>query len=72
MRLNQVSIIELSKRYGWSQNELARQIGLSRGSLSNALSGRCGAGRKLLAAVLRLFPDESVTSLTVIQKQVAV
>lgn len=64
MRLNQTNIIELSKRNGWSQNELARQIGISRGSLSNALIGRRGAGRKLLAGLLRQFPNESVTSLT--------
>ena len=72
MRLNQDNVIELSKRCGWSQNELARKIGLSRGSLSNALSGRRGAGRKMLAGLLKLFPDESVSSLTVRKGQVAV
>ena len=55
---------------GWSQNELARNIGVSPGQLSNALNGHKGAGRKLLGGLLRVFPQETVVSLTVSERQV--
>ena len=64
MRLNADVIKVLIDKRNLSQNELARQIGVQPGSLSNALSGRRHAGRKLLAGLLRLFPNESVASLT--------
>jgi hypothetical protein len=48
-----------------SQNQLAKEIGISRGSFSNALAGRRGAGRKLLAGLIRAFPDQTITSLTI-------
>lgn len=48
-----------------SQNQLAKQIGISRGALSNALTGRRGVGRKLLAGLLRAFPEQTIASLTI-------
>ena len=72
MQLNHDNVSKLSRQQGWSQNELARQIGITRGSLSNALHGRRGAGRKLLAGLLQLFPEESVMSLTVRERQAAI
>ena len=47
-RLNRGYIIELAVNSGWSQNELARRMKLPKGTLSNALSGRRGAGRKVI------------------------
>lgn len=64
MKLNKTAITSLIQEREISQNELARRINVSHGSLSNALSGRRQAGRKLLAGLLRQFPNESVTSLT--------
>jgi len=49
---------------GISQNALARTIGVRPGTLSNALSGRRGVGRAILAGLLRQFPQESFASLT--------
>ena len=51
-----------------SQNQLAERIGISKGYLSNALSGRRGAGRKLLSGLLRMFEEESVATLTIERK----
>lgn len=64
MKLCKETIITLVERQGISQNQLAFKIGIGRGSLSNALSGRRGVGRKTLVGLLRLFPTESVESLT--------
>ena len=64
MRLSEDVILKLTADRGISQNQLAREIGINRGSLSNALSGRRGVGRKTLAGLLKLFPEESVDSLT--------
>ncbi len=64
MKLYKALIISLADSKGFSQNQLALHIGISRGSLSNALSGRRGVGRKTLVGLLRLFPTESVESLT--------
>ena len=64
MRLNSAAVRTLYKGYGWSQNELARRVNVEPGTLSNALSGRRGAGRKVLSGLLRIFPDESAASLT--------
>jgi predicted transcriptional regulator len=71
MRIKTEVVKALIVESNLSQNQLANQIGVSRGSLSNALSGRRGAGRKLLLGLLRMFPEESVASLTT-EGQVAV
>ena len=71
MRLNSVVVKELLNEHNLSQNQLAAQIGISKGYLSNSLNGRRGAGRKLLSGLLRLFPEESVASLTIERKVAA-
>lgn len=65
MRLNADVIKNLMTERNFSQNELARLMNVGRGSLSNALSGRREAGRKILAGLLTIFPKESVASLTI-------
>ncbi|MHB1654398.1 MAG: helix-turn-helix domain-containing protein [Desulfitobacteriaceae bacterium] len=64
MKLSKGRINALMREQGISQNALARTIGVCPGTLSNALSGRKGVGRAILAGLLRLFPNESVASLT--------
>lgn len=71
MKVNKVVIQKLLDPISISQNQLAEKIGVSKGYLSNSLNGRRGAGRKLLSGLLRMFPEESVASLT-IERQVAV
>lgn len=64
MKIKTAKIKKLQSVNGLSQNEMAHQIGVSKGALSNALAGKRGVGRKTLVGLLRLFPDESVASLT--------
>lgn len=60
-----VNVVEgLIKKSNLSQNQLAEQIGISKGYLSNSLRGRRGACRKLLSGLLRMFPEESAESVT--------
>lgn len=68
MKLSKEKIISLAREQGISQNALAMQVGVRPGTLSNAINGRRGVGRTVLAAFLRQFPDESVASLTVESK----
>lgn len=70
MRISKDKVMSLMQAQGISQNQLAGNIGICRGSLSNALSGRRNAGRKLLAGLIRQFPNESVASLIVNERQV--
>ena len=64
MLLNAEVVKALIYESDLSQNQLAQRIGISKGYLSNALSGRRGAGRKLLSGLLRMFQEESVANLT--------
>ncbi|AFM40302.1 putative transcription regulator containing HTH domain [Desulfosporosinus acidiphilus SJ4] len=70
MNLSKEKITYLIQQRGLTQNELARALNIRPGSLSNALSGKRGVGRKILSALLREFPGESAMSLT--KRQVAV
>lgn len=65
MKLNNARIRELLGNHNMTQNQLARQIDISRGFLSNALSGKRGVGRKMLAGLIRVFPDEDISTLTI-------
>ncbi|WP_407312113.1 helix-turn-helix transcriptional regulator [Desulfosporosinus sp. SB140] len=69
MKLSKEKIISLTQQQGLSQNALADQIGVQRGTLSNALNGKRGAGRTLLAKLLRAFPNETAASLTVKERK---
>lgn len=60
MKLHKEKIDVLIKQQGLSQNQLARLINVWPGSFSNALSGR-----KLLSGLLKVFPQETVSSLTI-------
>lgn len=54
---------EKLQKHGWSQNELAIKANVSKGTISRVLNGKRGAGRKVIAGLLRTFPDETVESL---------
>jgi transcriptional regulator with XRE-family HTH domain len=64
VKIKTAKIKELQSVNELSQNEMAHQIGVSKGTLSNALAGKRGVGRKTLVGLLKLFPEESVASLT--------
>lgn len=63
MDLNSSKLKELMKDSGLSQNELAIKANVSKGTISRLLNGKRGAGRKVIAGILRTFPDETVESL---------
>ena len=62
--INQSYIKKLCESKEISQNQLANLIGVSRGAWSNALSRKRGVGRKTLVGLLRVFPEETVSTLT--------
>ena len=70
MRLNSLAVKDLMMVHNISQNQLARQIGVSKGFLSNACAGKRGVGRKMLAGLLRTFPQQSIADLTFTERQV--
>jgi transcriptional regulator with XRE-family HTH domain len=72
MQLCKGKVVSLMQQRVITQNQLARLLNVRPGSLSNAMSGRRGVGRQILSALLREFEGESVASLTVPEKQVAV
>jgi lambda repressor-like predicted transcriptional regulator len=65
MKLSKEKIMTLAREQGISQRALAQEMGICPSTLSNALNGRRGVGRTVLAAFLRRFPDENAASLTV-------
>ncbi len=70
MRLNALAVKDLMRVHNISQNQLARQIGVSKGFLSNACAGKRGVGRKILAGLLRAFPQQSIEDLILSERQV--
>lgn len=70
MRLNALAVKDSMMVHNVSQNQFARQIGVSKGFLSNACAGKRGVGRKMLAGLLRAFPQQSVSDLTISERQV--
>jgi hypothetical protein len=72
MQLSKDKVASLIQERAISQNGLARLLNVRPGSLSNAMSGKRGVGRQILSAFLREFPLESVASLTISERQVAV
>ena len=72
MQLRKDKVASLTLQRGITNNELARLLDIRPGSLSNALSGKRGVGRQILSALLREFPEESVASLTMPERQVAI
>lgn len=63
MEINSLKIKELMKEKNLSQNKLAIKANVSKGTISRVLSGKRGAGRKVIAGFLRTFPDETLESL---------
>jgi transcriptional regulator with XRE-family HTH domain len=63
MILNKDFVIEKLQQHGWSQNELAKQMEVSKGTISRVMNGKRGAGRKVVAGLLKTFPDETLDSL---------
>ena len=72
MRLNSAKVQQLLVTHKLKRSQLARQIGISRGALSNALAERRNVGKKFLAGLLRAFPSETIETITLPERQVAI
>lgn len=59
-KVNAKLIRKLMTKSGYTQNELARKIGISTGTLSNILAGRRMVGKKTLSGLQRLFSVEII------------
>ncbi|EHN13412.1 helix-turn-helix domain-containing protein [Clostridium sporogenes] len=63
MELNSSKIKELMKENNLSQNKLAAKVNVSKGTISRVLNGKRRAGRKVIAGLLKTFPEETVKSM---------
>ncbi|WP_069648959.1 helix-turn-helix domain-containing protein [Caloranaerobacter ferrireducens] len=70
MQVNIEYVNSFISRKDISQNELARQMNLSKGTLSNVLLGRRGVGRKFIASFLRVFPEAEIEKLVINSKAI--
>ena len=57
VQINNDYINKLIDKNKWSQNELARRIGVSKGTMSRIITGKRGAGRKVISGLLRIEPE---------------
>lgn len=66
MTPNRTYIMKLVNKRGWSDSELARQMGISRAEANRFMKGqRCG-GKKLMSGLLRAFPNETIETLFIL------
>ena len=56
-------IRKLVRERKWSGSELARHMGISRAEANRFLNGKRRGGKKLIAGLIRAFPEESVETL---------
>lgn len=63
MKLNVERVEYLKKEKRWSQNEMARQLGLHESTLSSIMNGKRGIGTKTIARFFTLFPEETFETL---------
>ena len=66
MTPNKTYIMKLVNERGWSDSELARQMGISRAEANRFRKGqRCG-GKKLMSGLLMAFPNENIETLFIL------
>ena len=63
MTPNRTYITKLVNERGWSDSELARQMGISRAEANRFMKGQRSGGKKLMSGLLRAFPNESIETL---------
>lgn len=59
-------IMHLVRQRDWSGSELARQMGISRAEANRFLNGQRKGGKKLIAGLLKAFPDETLETLFIL------
>ncbi|WIF95093.1 helix-turn-helix transcriptional regulator [Caminicella sporogenes] len=63
MNVNKEYVQKLIKEKNWSQNQFARNAGVSKTTASRWLNGKRGAGRRLISGIIKAFPDEPLDKL---------
>ena len=63
MTPNRTYITKLVTERGWSDSELARQMGISRAEANRFMKGQRSGGKKLISGLLRAFPNETIETL---------
>ncbi|MDD4592334.1 MAG: hypothetical protein PHG06_18185 [Parabacteroides sp.] len=66
MTPNRTYITKLVNERGWSDSELARQMGISRAEANRFMKGQRSGGKKLMGGLLRAFPNESIETLFIL------
>ena len=66
MTPNRIYITKLVNERGWSDSELARQMGISRAEANRFMKGQRSGGKKLMSGLLRAFPNESIETLFIL------
>ena len=59
-------IKQLVRERDWSCREFARQTGISPSEMSRFLSGQRKGGNKLIAGLLKAFPNEDIKTLFIL------
>lgn len=60
---NKKYILDLLEKNNWSQNKLAIKAGVSKTTVSRWINGKRGAGKNLIAGLIRAFPNEPLDKL---------
>jgi transcriptional regulator with XRE-family HTH domain len=63
MHINKEYILVLMQKHELSQAELARRMNVSRATVSRVLNESRGAGREVIAGIIKAFPDEPIEKL---------
>ena len=66
MTPNRIYITKLVNERGWSDSELARQMGISRAEANRFMKGQRSGGKKLMSGLLRAFPNETIETLFIL------
>ena len=66
MTPNRIYITKLGNERGWSDSELARQMGISRAEANRFMKGQRSGGKKLMSGLLRAFPNETIETLFIL------
>ncbi len=68
VKLNTEKIDALRKEKKWSQNELARKLGIHESTFSSIMTQKRGIGTKTMTKILKLFPEEDFDSLFIVEE----
>jgi transcriptional regulator with XRE-family HTH domain len=63
MVANREYVSELMRKNNWSIGKMAEKSGVSKTTVSRWLSGKRGAGRRLISGLMKAFPSEPMEKL---------